>query len=402
MSPSAGVQDLPPAVIPRTQGAGEVRIGANQVAGGAGVRPAGGGEPVESGKIMLGVVDRLGRIRRRRPAEAGGGRRFGAARELGKIGQAPLARPQGLKRVEGRNPRARLVRQIEARVGKTDAAFGGADRQGQRQALAMQPALVGGELAADLRPQCIEQERLLDDLARKHSLGQPGDKDGVEAQPARRFDRTHEHLAVVLQRRRDRPFENQGRKYIDDLSQRNRPDRCGRGQLGERRQHPVGMLERPDGEAAQPFEPLAPVGGRGPAVEQIDQRQGISGEGREIVESAPHARGRGLVFVVEFGQSGAELRGQTGEAPPPAIGRADHRCLDQLLFPAPRRAQLSLGDRGWFPVSGACRNRLGRRALGFFRRLFRHGLRVRRHPSIAARRGGRRRPVGCGVGQLSQ
>ena len=104
-------------------------------------------------------------------------------------------------------------------------------------------------------------------------------------------------------------------------------------------------------------EPLAPVGDRRPAVEEIDQRHGISGEGREIVESAAHARGPGLVVVVEFGQPGTQLVGQTVDAPPPAIARADHGGLDQQLFPAPRRPQLPCGDGGFFPVSAQFRRR---------------------------------------------
>jgi hypothetical protein len=109
-----------------------------------------------------------------------------------------------------------------------------------------------------LHPQCVEQDRLFDDLAREDPLGEAADKDGVEAQAARRLDRTHKHLAVAP-RRRDRPFEQQRPKETDHIAQRNRTDRRDRRQLGKHREHPVATSERAGGETAQPVEPLALV-----------------------------------------------------------------------------------------------------------------------------------------------
>jgi hypothetical protein len=61
---------------------------------------------------------------------------------------------------------------------------------------------VRGETGAELLADGIEQDRLLDDLARKHPLGEARNKNRVEAQPARCLDGADENLSVALRGRR--------------------------------------------------------------------------------------------------------------------------------------------------------------------------------------------------------
>ena len=310
---------IAPALVPCAQGAGQIGIGGNEVARRSGIRSAGGGQPLENREIMLRIVDRVPWIGRPRPTQAGSGRGFGPPCKLGKIGQPSFGRAQGFERIEGRNTRARLGLKVKARVGKADPAFGRSDHKRQHQALVLKPALVGREAAADLLSTGIKQDRLLDDLARKHPLGQPRNKHRVEAQPAGRLGRADENLAVAVQRRRDRSFQEQGPEDIHHFAKRNRPNRRDRRQLGKDREYPVGTFERPGGEVAQPPEPVTPIGGRGPAVEEVNHGQGVRGERGQIVESARHDSGLGLVLIGQLGELCPQLVCQTVEASPPAI-----------------------------------------------------------------------------------
>ena len=141
-----------PALVASAQCSGEMRIGVDQIAGGAGIgRPA--AQPVENGKIVLGLVDRVGRI-----GGAGQPRRQWSrfrlvARARRNRAAAPRspATPQARRRTERAGAAGP---QIEAGIGEARSGCSAApSRQRERQALAFEPALVGREVAADSRTQ---------------------------------------------------------------------------------------------------------------------------------------------------------------------------------------------------------------------------------------------------------
>jgi hypothetical protein len=98
-------------------------------------------EVIEDGEIVLGVVDGIDGIGRRRPTEPGCSYRCGSAGKLSKIGEPALGGPHNFQRVERRHARPSLL-QIETGIGETDPALGCAGRQCQRETLTFEPALI--------------------------------------------------------------------------------------------------------------------------------------------------------------------------------------------------------------------------------------------------------------------
>ena len=62
------------------------------------------------------------------------------------------------------------------------------------------------------------------------------------------------------------------------------------------------MLEGSGGEVAQLSEPLTPISGIGPAVEKINQGQGVSGEDSQIIEGVSNGGRLDLVIVGKLGE----------------------------------------------------------------------------------------------------
>ena len=172
---------------------------------------------------MLGIVDGIGGIRRCRPAEPGCRCRLGPSRKLGKVGKPALGGPHGFQGVEGRHARPGLI-EIEARIGEADPALGRAGRKRKRKALTFKPALVRRKVARHLLAHGIEQDRLLDDLAREHLLGKAWHEHRVEAEPSCGFDRPHEDASIPLRRRRHGCLQEETSENDQNLAQR-RPDR---------------------------------------------------------------------------------------------------------------------------------------------------------------------------------
>jgi hypothetical protein len=85
-------------------------VGGDEVAGGAGggryLRSHQGGQQRQ---VVLGLVDGVGRILRRRPAQSSGTAPIGAVGERLEAGQLPLDGAQDLQPVEGRDARPGLL-----------------------------------------------------------------------------------------------------------------------------------------------------------------------------------------------------------------------------------------------------------------------------------------------------
>ena len=65
-------------------------------------------------------------------------------------------------------------------------------------------------------------------------------------------------------------------------------------------------------------EPLAPKSRIGPAVEEVNEGQGIGSESRQIVEGSRHGGGLRLV-IGQLGVLCLQFSRQTIETPPPTI-----------------------------------------------------------------------------------
>ena len=189
----------------------------------------------------------------------------------------------GFQSVERWHARPGLI-EIETRIGKADPLLRRAGHKRQGKTLACEPTRVRGEVAADLLAHCIEQNRLLDNLARKHLFREPWRQHCFKAKAPRRLDRPHEDFAVALRRRGHGRLQEEAFKDDQNLRQPYGTDRSHWGQLGQHREHPVGSPERSGRECAKPVEPLAPMSSGGESVKLIDERKGVAGEGREVLE----------------------------------------------------------------------------------------------------------------------
>ena len=281
----------------------------------------------EKSEIVFGLIDGVGRISWGGPTEPCVRRRLGSARELGKVGQMTFRSPKGFKAIERRNALTGLV-EVEAGIGETNTLVGRACDKRQRKTLFVNPRLVGRK-AADLFAYRVEQDRLLDDLAREHLLGESRHEYGVEAHAPRGVDWGDEDFSVALRSGRDGSLQEQRLEHHQDFIQRHWTYGAHRRQLRQHRQHSLGVFERSSGEPAQLVKPFAPVRRLGQAVEQIDERDRVGCEGGEVLERP--RQHRRLVF---------RLPQQVPKAS--AGGRwQDHRCavaIDRALrSPPPRR-----------------------------------------------------------------
>jgi hypothetical protein len=88
----------------------------------------------------------------------------------------------------------------------------------------------------------------------------------------------------MLRRRQHGRFQEEAFEDNQNLGQRYRTDGSHRCQLGHHCEHPVGLPECPRRERTESVEPLVPISGSGKTVELINEREGVSGEGREVLE----------------------------------------------------------------------------------------------------------------------
>jgi hypothetical protein len=143
------------------------------------------------------------------------------------------------------------------------------------------------------------------------------------------------------------PFEDD-----QNFTERDWTDRGHRRQLGQYREHPVGLLERSGRELAQLVEPLPPIGRGRQTLEQIDERNGVASEGGQVVERSPQRRRLRLIFLAKLGEPEPEVVGEPDDPTSPAIPSPYYRRLDEKALPAPRRPQLPISDGGVIDTCG--------------------------------------------------
>ena len=206
-----------------------------------------------------------------------------------------------------------------------------------------------------------------------------------------------------MRRRRHGRFQEEAFEDDQNLGQRDRTDGSHRGKLGQNREYPVGLPERPRRERAKPVEPLAPVGGGGQSAELIDERKGVAAK----AERSSSVRPSVAACVSSSSPSSASLRRSSLASPvdptSPAIAPADHRRLDEKALPAARRPELPVSGNGLVDVGGQD-FRLGGHCglIGSVGRELRDELRIRGNPAVAPRRGLGRCAAGRGVRYLTE
>jgi hypothetical protein len=149
----------------------------------------------------------LGWIRGSGPTKARVCGGLSTSRELSEVGQRPLRGSKGFEAVERGDAWSALF-EVQTRIGQANPFVGCTRGQGEGKTLLFNSVLVRRQ-TADLLARCVEQDRLLDDLAREHFLGKAGHEDGVEAHAPRGFNRRDQHFPITLGSRRDSDLQEQ-------------------------------------------------------------------------------------------------------------------------------------------------------------------------------------------------
>ena len=134
-----------------------MRIGRQQITRAAGASVGQVHEVVNDGQIMLGIIDRNGRVGRRWPPETAGSPCLGSARKLGEVGKAAFGRPHCFEGVKRRHPRSRLI-EVDAGIREEYALL----------------SCTGGERGDVLNPALKDDAALLRDMpeVRRHEMAE--------------------------------------------------------------------------------------------------------------------------------------------------------------------------------------------------------------------------------------
>jgi len=96
-------------LVSSSKRSGEIRIFGDEMSGGARTFLSSSLKAVEKGKIVFGLIDRVGWISRGGPPEPRICRCLGSSRELGEVRQKTLGGPKGFETIERRNAGPGLV-----------------------------------------------------------------------------------------------------------------------------------------------------------------------------------------------------------------------------------------------------------------------------------------------------
>jgi hypothetical protein len=240
----------------------------------------------EERQVVLRLVDRVLGTRRRRPAEPAAERLPAALLQLVEAREPPRRRAQRLEPVERRHSRTRLL-DVHARPREDEPLACRAGGEPEREALGSPACGLRDEAGRVQRAAArVEEDRVLDDLPREELLGQPGHEDDVEREAACRLRRRHEDRAVAPTERRHGQLAEARPEDEAHLVEVDRADGPHRLELGERREHALGLAERGRGELAEMDEPLGPPRLLRERVQPLDQRQRDGPEVRQVRDLA--------------------------------------------------------------------------------------------------------------------
>ncbi len=214
-----------------------------------------------------------------------------------------------------------------------------ARRRSSRSSSARSP--LQREIAFELLPQIVEQQRILTQLLRKHPLRQAGREHDLEHSAPGLMRAADEDASVSIRRRLHLERQQSSGEDIADFEQRDRSD-CGhRPQIGEHPQHVFRLAEDARREPLEALQPIAPGRFVGPLRDRLDQRERKGAQVLEILQLAFEVRNARRVWLVfrELANLQAILLRQTIQAPRPALAAADDSRLDEQAFPFPGRPE---------------------------------------------------------------
>ena len=328
---------------------------------------------LQDGEVVLEVVDGTHGIARRRPREAGAALGGGIGGQCPVVANAPGDGADDVEGIEGRHARTHVAHlAAQSRIREVQALGGGADREPQEQPFGRRPICPRHQVGARLAAHIVEQQRILADALRKCPLSQTGHEYDAEGAPPQLVRRADEHATVTLSRRL--PLERQQTilQHVPRFLERHGADRRHGPQSREHLQHPrrtLKDLRRESGKCVQPLPPCRPLG---PASQRVDDRQRERAQMTKIAQVALEASDAWRVrfFAPQFREAKLVLRRQPVKpaTPPPlavdAVHAADHRRLDDQLFPFPRRPQRPGNDRLVVRIGYAVwRDEVGRRIV---------------------------------------
>ena len=288
-----------PAPRAKAQRPREVHVGVEQVARHADGLGLGALEDrLQEREIVLGLVDGVTRPRGAgQPMRAPP--RFGAPRELVEPGKLALGGAQHLEPVERRRARTRLL-DVEARIGEDETPFRGADRDAQHEPLGADRSAFVRNAAAELHPLAIGQDRILGDLLRKEAFGERRARTRRRTRgraPLRSTPRTRGRRGA---RAGARPDSVRRRSSTSRTSRQIDRPHVGHGsELGQDREHALGVPQRAGRERRDVFSSHSPHGaenGGASDFETRQQRKRVRARRSSAVELAPK-RCRGLIVA---------------------------------------------------------------------------------------------------------
>ena len=194
----------------------------------------------------------------------------------------------------------------------------------------------------------VEQQRILAQLLRKETFGEPGHEHDLEGATARLVRAADEHAPVAVGRRLLVEGSKAFGQHVARFLEADRADGAHRAKLAEHAQHARGPAEHPRRQLAEALEPLAPRRVRRPGRERLDDRERELREVREILPVALDAgqpRRFGIVAQAFFLDLRVVALAQAPEPATPALRiTADHRCFDDQSLPFPRRTETTFDD----------------------------------------------------------
>ena len=276
-------------------------------------------------------------------------------RQHAMVGHASGDRAHDVERVERRHARARFG-DVEARIREIQALA--SPRRSRSSAAAARrlprsscPTSAASSVAAPL----VEQQRILARPLRHDALGEARHEDDAERAAARLMRRADEQPAVAARRRlpveRDQPIVQDVARFFERRPARRPPSAAARRASAARA---PGRRSARARQRAEPLEPLAPR-----RLARASRRAHRRSAARTARRCARFRRSRSnRAMRADSGSSRLssairipEVGGQAVEPPPPArlavraAPAADHRRLDDQLFPLPRRPQRARHDR---------------------------------------------------------
>ena len=307
---------------------------------------AGAQQRRQQGQVVLGIVDRLRALVRSRPAQ----RRLRPRRlDLVESREAAFSGAQQIQSIERRHPRPTLDL-IDARKRSHDPGLGRLERPSEKRTFVARPVSLERQSRIEAYSIEVQEQRVLQDLAREESFCQARHEHGVETSTQGVGNSAHEHPTVAQAGRLVVQHREPLAQALANLFERHRPDRSHRAQAREETDHVVRIPQNPTGESLERLDPFVP-GSRGRQLAQmIDHRQHEATKRLQLRDSRLEVSLGRLFVVFDIVELQEELLLQSVETRLPALFAAHDRSVHEQALPASGRTnrlcQPRLGLRG--------------------------------------------------------